>query len=151
MKTRFAIACLAGICALCAIAEIVVPNPNVMRTEANSSVVREVALELEVLRNGIDRTWNKVDNGVWVAPTRGAPETFGTRSEPVEYEWEEPVRLSGARIVFDSLFKTRNKRMRKLEATQERRPMPQMLAKGFRVEVRVGVKFGTHLPFRHDL
>ena len=52
--------------------------------------------------------------------------------------WEKPVRLSGARIVFDSLFKTRNKRMRKLEATQERKNLPKMLAKGFRVEVRVG-------------
>ena len=59
------------------------------------------------------------------------------------YEWERPVRLSGARIVFDSEFKTRNKRMRKLEATQERKNLPKMLAKGFRVEVRVGGAWRT--------
>ena len=88
----------------------------------------KVAPELEILRNGIDRAWNKADNGVWVVP--------GDAS--IVYEWAKPVRLSGARIVFDSLFKTRNKRMRKLEATQERKNLPKMLAKGFRVEVRVG-------------
>ena len=102
----------------------------------------KVAPELEVLRNGIDRMWNKVDNGVWLEPSRrrkGAPET-GTA---VVYEWERPVRLTGARIVFDSLFKTRNKRMRKLEATRERKNLPKMLAKGFRVEVRVGGAWRT--------
>ena len=53
------------------------------------------------------------------------------------------MRLSGARIVFDSEFKVRGKRMRKLEATQERKPMPKMLAKGFRVEARVGGAWRT--------
>ena len=104
----------------------------------------KVAPELEVLRNGIDRMWNKVDNGVWVVPTRGASATAGACPEPlVMYEWKRPVRLSGARIVFDSEFKTRNKRMRKLEATQERKNLPKMLAKGFRVEVRVGGAWRT--------
>ena len=82
----------------------------------------------EPLRNGVDRVWDKVDNGVWVVPGE----------ESVAYEWERPVRLSGARIVFDSEFKERGKRMRKLEATTERKEMPKMLVRGFRVEVRVG-------------
>ena len=102
----------------------------------------KVAPELEVLRNGIDRTWNGQDNGVWVKPIvrrEGTPET----EKGIVYEWEKPVRLSGVRIVFDSLFKTRNKRMRKLEATQERTNLPKMLAKGFRVEVRVGGAWRT--------
>ena len=64
---------------------------------------------------------------MWVAPDE----------ESLVYAWENPVKISGARIGFDSEFRNRNKRMRKLEATQERKPMPKMLAKGFRVEVRV--------------
>ena len=87
----------------------------------------------EVLRNGIDRMWNKADNGVWLAPGE----------ESAVYEWESPVRLSGVRLVFDSDFRERNKRMRKLEATTERLPMPKMLAKGFRVEARVGGAWRT--------
>ena len=87
----------------------------------------------EVLRNGIDRAWGKADNGVWLAPGE----------ESVVYEWEKPVRISGARIVFDSDFKERGKRMRKLEATTERKEMPKMLAKGFRVEARVGGAWRT--------
>ena len=92
----------------------------------------KVAPKLEVLRNGIDRTWNKVDNGVWVEP-----------GEALDFEWESPVRLSGARIVFDSEFKTRNKRMRKLEAMQKRVRMPKMLAKAFRIEVRTSEGWRT--------
>ena len=42
-----------------------------------------------------------------------------------------------------SEFKTRNKRMRKLEATTERKEMPKMLARGFRVEARVGGTWKT--------
>ena len=94
----------------------------------------KVAPEHEALRNGIDRTWDKVDNGVWIEPT-------GTAA--AVYEWERPVRLSGARVVFDSDFKVRGKRMRKLEATQERVEMPKMLAKGFRIEVRTGGEWRT--------
>ena len=87
----------------------------------------------EVLRNGIDRTWDGADNGVWVAPGEAA----------VIYEWDNPIRLTGARIVFDSEFRNRNKRMRKLEATTERKQMPKMLAKGFRIEARVGGAWKT--------
>ena len=87
----------------------------------------------DVLRNGIDRKWDKKDNGVWVAPGE----------ESIVYEWGKPVSLSGVRVVFDSDFRRMNKRMRKLEATTERKPMPKMLAKGFRVEVRVGGDWRT--------
>ena len=80
---------------------------------------------VEPLRNGIDRDYAGRDNGVWVEP--GA--------DTLVYRWEGPVTLRGVRIVFDSDLRVRGKRMRKLEATRERKPMPAMMAKAFRVEV----------------
>ena len=82
---------------------------------------------LEVLRNGIDREWDGADNGVWAAPGE----------ETVVYTWKKPVTLSGARLIFDSHFKIRSKRMRKLEATTERVQVPPMMVKGYRLEARV--------------
>ena len=79
------------------------------------------------LRNGIDRKWDGEDNGVWVAPG----------DESIVYSWKKPVTLNGVRIIFDSDFKYRSKRMRKLEATTERVEMPKMMAKGFKVEAKV--------------
>ncbi|MBQ7517632.1 MAG: FAD-dependent oxidoreductase [Bacteroidales bacterium] len=76
------------------------------------------------LLNGIDRKWEGEDNGVWMAP-----------DEELRYDWEKPVVLSGARLVFDSQLKVRSKRMRKLEATTERVSMPSVMVRGFRVEV----------------
>lgn len=87
-----------------------------------------VSAENEVLRNGIDRSWDGDDNGVWV--------DCGDAS--VEYSWKKPVTISGARLVFDSMFKVRSKRMRKLEATTERVEMPWMMPKAYRIEVRNG-------------
>ena len=81
----------------------------------------------EVLRNGIDRSWDGADNGVWVAPGE----------ESVVYSWKKPVTLSGARLIFDSHFKVRSKRMRKLEATTERVEVPPMMARAWRLEARV--------------
>ena len=89
--------------------------------------------DVSVLRNGIDRSYAKKDNGVWVAPGE----------ERIVYSWDVPRRISGARIVFDSNMTTRGKRMRKLEATTERAAMPKMLAKGFRVELRAGGAWRT--------
>lgn len=82
----------------------------------------------EILKNGIDRDWidengGKVDNGVWV----GA-------DGDITYTWKKPVTISGARLVFDSEFIYRGKRMRKLEGTMERKDMPKMLAKTFKIE-----------------
>lgn len=79
------------------------------------------------LRNGVDRKWDGEDNGVWVAPG----------DESIVYSWKKPVTLNGVRIIFDSDFKYRSKRMRKLEATTERVEMPKMMAKGFKVEAKV--------------
>lgn len=107
--------------------------PYRWRTIAPLTAQAQVAPENEVLRNGIDRRWDKVDNGRWVAP--------GDLS--LVYTWEGPVKLSGARVVFDSNFKFLNKRMRKLEATTERAKMPKMLAKGFRLEARVNGAWQT--------
>lgn len=81
-----------------------------------------------ILRNGIDRDWvdengGKIDNGVWL----GA-------DDDVTYSWKKPVTVSGVRLVFDSEFIYRGKRMRKLEATMERKDMPKMLARTFRIE-----------------
>lgn len=87
----------------------------------------------EVLRNGIDRQWDGKDNGVWVEP--------GDSS--IEYNWKKPVSVSGARIIFDSMFKIRSKRMRKLEATTERVSVPWMMTKAYRIEARVEGKWTT--------
>jgi len=84
--------------------------------------------DIAVLKNGIDRNYEKKDNGVWVAPGE----------EKIVYAWNVPQRLSGVRLVFDSDMRHRSKRMRKLEATTERAQMPKMLAKSFHVDVRVG-------------
>ena len=89
----------------------------------------KTAKENEPLRNGIDRmTADKKENGVWVEP--GA--------ETIVYEWETLRSLAGARIIFDSVMKTRNKRMKKLEAEHTRVKMPAPLAKRFRIDVRCG-------------
>ncbi len=92
-----------------------------------------VAPEIEPLRNGIDRHYGDADNGVWAE----------AGNESLVYEWEAPRRLSGARIVFDSEMTHRGKRMRKLEATTERAELPKMLAKSFRIDIRVGGAWRT--------
>ncbi len=83
--------------------------------------------ENEPMRNGIDREWEGEDNGVYAAPGDVA----------LTYTWAKPVSVSAARFIFDSDFKVRGKRMRKLEATTERVPMPSEMAKSFKVQVRV--------------
>lgn len=87
----------------------------------------------ENLRNGIDRAHSGDDNGVWAE----------VNDESMVYEWNQPVRLSGARIVFDSDMSFDGKRMRKLEATTDRAVMPKMLAKSFRIDVRFGGEWRT--------
>jgi len=87
----------------------------------------------ENLRNGIDRKWKKADNGVWV----------NAGEETLVYSWTSPQRVSGARLVFDSNMTFTGKRMLKLEAEHGRRPMPKMLAKGFRIDARVGGEWKT--------
>ena len=88
----------------------------------------------EPLRSGIDR-WTSKDseNGAWVEP--GA--------ETMVYEWDSPQRISGVRLVFDSVMKGTTKRMMKLEADETRVKMPAPLAKAFRVEARVGGAWKT--------
>ena len=82
----------------------------------------------EPLRSGIDRwTSNETENGVWVDP--GA--------DTIVYEWDSPRRISGARLVFDSVMKGTTKRMMKIEADETRVKMPAPLAKSFRIEARV--------------
>ena len=98
-----------------------------------------VAPANENLRNGIDRKWKKADNGVWVK----------AGDETLVYSWASPQRVSGARIVFDSNMTFTGKRMLKLEAEHGRRPMPKMLAKGFRIDARVGGEWKT--VFADDL
>ncbi len=81
----------------------------------------------EVLRNGIDRKWDGADNGVWV--------DCGDTS--IEYSWKKPVTISGVRLIFDSLFKVRSKRMRKLEAETRRVEMPWMMPKAFCIQTKL--------------
>ncbi len=83
--------------------------------------------ENEPMRNGIDREWEGKDNGVYA----GVGETHLT------YTWDKPVTASGVRLIFDSDFKVRGKRMRKLEETTERVPMPSEMARKFHIQVRV--------------
>ena len=63
--------------------------------------------------------------------------------ETVVYTWKKPVTLSGARLIFDSHFKVRSKRMRKLEATTERVEVPPMMARAWRLEARVKGEWKT--------
>ena len=84
-------------------------------------------VENEPMRNGIDREWNGEDNGVYAAP--GATN--------LTYTWEKPITASEFRFIFDSDFKVRGKRMRKLEETTERAKMPAEMARNFHVQVRV--------------
>ena len=55
----------------------------------------------------------------------------------MEYSWKKPQTSSGVRLVFDSDFIYRGKRMRKLEATTERVEMPKKMAKTFRIETKL--------------
>ena len=98
------------------------------------------APENEPLRSGVDRwTSAKKENGVWTDP--GA--------ETMVYEWDAPQKLSGARLIFDSVMKGTSKRMMKLEAEHTRVKMPAPLAKGFRIDARVGGAWKT--VFSDDL
>ena len=85
-----------------------------------------------VLRNGIDRIYDKVDNGVWLSD-----------GECIEYSWKKAVTVSGVRLVFDSQLKVRGKRMRKLEATTERKPMPSPMVRAFHIDAFVKGKWET--------
>lgn len=92
-----------------------------------------VAPAYEPLRNGIDRTYGGEDNGVWLEPGDGS----------ALYEWDAPRRLSGARLVFDTVMTFTGKRMRKIEATTERAKMPAPLARSFHIDARVGGAWRT--------
>ena len=83
--------------------------------------------ENEPMRNGIDREWEGQDNGVYAA----VGETH------LAYTWDQPVTASSVRLIFDSDFKVRSKRMRKLEETTDRVPMPKEMVKKFHIQVRV--------------
>ena len=83
--------------------------------------------ENEPMRNGIDREWEGQDNGVYAA----VGETH------LAYTWDQPIKASSVRLIFDSDFKVRGKRMRKLEETTDRVPMPKEMVKKFHIQVRV--------------
>ena len=83
--------------------------------------------ENEPMRNGIDREWEGQDNGVYAA----VGETH------LAYTWDQPIKASSVRLIFDSDFKVRGKRMRKLEETTDRVPLPKEMVKKFHLQVRV--------------
>lgn len=91
------------------------------------TLLAKTAPSNEPLRNGIDRAYDGADNGVLVP--------VGDTS--MEYSWKKPQTISGVRVIFDSDFIYRGKRMRKLEATTERVEMPKMMAKTFRIETKL--------------
>ena len=83
--------------------------------------------ENEPMRNGIDREWDGNDNGVYTA----------VGATNLTYTWDKPITASEVRFIFDSDLKIRGKRMRKLEETAERAPMPSEMAREFHIQVRV--------------
>ncbi len=89
--------------------------------------------DVAILKNGIDRNYDGKDNGVWT----------DAGEEKIVYSWDAPKRISGARLVFDSKMTFTGKRMRKLEATVTPAKMPEMLAKGFRIDARTGGEWKT--------
>lgn len=101
--------------------------PYRWRKVSDLTLAAKTLAENEPLRNGIDREWNGEDNGAYAAP--GAVN--------LTYTWDKPVTVEAARFIFDSDFKVRGKRMRKLEATTERVPMPSEMVRNFQVQVRV--------------
>ena len=79
----------------------------------------------EALANGIDRRYDGKDNGAWLRV-----------GDSCGYTWTTPVRISGARIVFDTNLR-RPRRMPKVEGViAPDWKMPAMLAKNFRIETR---------------
>ena len=83
--------------------------------------------ENEPMRNGIDREWEGKDNGVYAA----------VGEKHLTYTWDKPIKASGVRFIFDSDLKVRGKRMRKLEETAERIPMPSEMVRDCQIQVRV--------------
>ncbi|MBR0458929.1 MAG: FAD-dependent oxidoreductase [Victivallales bacterium] len=80
-----------------------------------------------VLQTPQDRNMDDADHGAWLP-----------LDEPATYTWDTPVTLSSVRAVFDTNVADFNdKRMRKLEALPDRKPMPPMLARTFRLEASV--------------
>ena len=115
-----------------------------------SPLTAEAAVEPaagEILKNGIDRNYDGKDNGVWLEP--GAS---------VVYRWDGARKVSGVRLVFDSIMHGQwkyDKRLRKLEATKEYEKLPPPLVKAFDVEVerdgtwtKVFSDDESHLRFR---
>ena len=83
--------------------------------------------ENEPMRNGIDREWEGKDNGVYAA----------VGEKHLTYTWDKPIKASGVRFIFDSDLKVRGKRMRKLEETSERIPMPSEMVRDCQIQVRI--------------
>ena len=101
--------------------------PYRWRTVYPLTAAAKTATANEPMRNGIDREWEGQDNGVYAA----------VGEKHLAYTWDKPITASGVRFIFDSDLKVRGKRMRKLEETTERVPMPSEMVRDFRVEVRV--------------
>ena len=106
--------------------------PYRWRKPSALTMAAKAAPEFEALRNGIDREWDGEDNGVHVPVGSYA-----------EYSWKKPVKISEVRLVFDSDFKVKSKRMRKFEATTERVQMPSEMARDFEIQVRVKKEWKT--------
>jgi len=130
--------------------------PYRWRRPSAATLAARCAPECEVLRNGVDRAWGDADNGLWLQCAGGQSGTAAGRIPSATYEWAAPRRISGARMVFDSLMSFTGKRMRKLEATTERAEMPAPMARSFRIDARVDGAWRTvfsdaenFLRFRH--
>ncbi len=96
------------------------------------AVTRDAQCSHDVVRDGIDRNWQGQDHGAWIAP-----------GEAITLSWPTPQALTACRVVFDSELSFQGKRMLKLEALEEFKPMPAMLAKRFHIDMLIDEQWRT--------
>ncbi|MDD4537716.1 MAG: FAD-dependent oxidoreductase [Lentisphaeria bacterium] len=96
------------------------------------AVTRDAQCSHDVVRDGIDRNWQGQDHGAWVAT-----------GEAITLAWPTPQTLTACRVVFDSELNFQGKRMLKLEALDEFKPMPAMLTKRFHIDMLIDDQWRT--------
>ena len=99
---------------------------------AVSPMTASAATTCPNLQNGIDRFWNNDDNGCWLEP-----------QETVEYTWDTPQTISSCRFIFDTELSMQGKRMRKLEALPDYKPMPPVLTRDFHIDAFIDGEWKT--------
>lgn len=99
-----------------------------------SEITAKAISDYPLLQNAVDRNMDERENGVWL-----------DCGKECLYKWENPVQLSGCRFIFDTFLYFRDKRMRKLEALPDRKPLPEMLVKEFHIDFLIDGKWETRV------